>query len=47
MNLYTNRRLEYNRLNISMLKKSVVNIVILDLFEAKSLFLQQKTEKKL
>jgi hypothetical protein len=29
--------LEYNRQNISMPKKSIVNIIILNLFEAKKL----------
>jgi hypothetical protein len=45
MNLYPNRRLEYNRLIISMLKKSVVNI-ILNIFEATKLIFATKNGEK-
>jgi hypothetical protein len=46
MSLYTNRRLEYNKQNISMPKKSIVNIIILNLFEARNLIFATKNGQK-
>jgi hypothetical protein len=45
MKLYTNRRLEYNSQYISMPTKSILNIIILNLFEKKLIFVRKTGQK--
>jgi hypothetical protein len=46
MNLYMNRRMEYHRQYFSMPKKTILNIIILNLYETKKLIFAKKTGEK-